>query len=472
MSLSIVAFVERTTRGSLRDRALPRAAIFDRILRGTDDHSVSRRLSLFTFAGRVASAALLYAMHVLLARWMGGFEYGVFALVWVGAVTLGMLACLGMNAAVLRFVPEYLAHGETPLLRGILTMSRLQGFAVATAVAGVGVLGLYVFGDRLASYTIAPLYLGAVMLPMLTVAEIQDGVARAFNWADLGLWPTFIARPLLILVAMGLALRFGASANAVTAMGAVVAATYVASIGQMAWLGRRLRAVVPGGPRRFAPGLWFAITLPIFAVEGFFFLLTNVDVLVVGALMPPDDVAVYFAAAKTLAIVHMVYFAVRAGSAARFSQYYASGDHARLASFVRDTMHWTFWPSLAVVAALVIVGQPMLTLFGPNFAAGYPLLFILSIGLLARASIGPAETLLMMAGEQRISAAIYGTAFFLNVILNFALIPALGLTGAAVATAAVLTGETVVLYFVAARRLGVRASIFSVLRSHAAAEAA
>ena len=37
----------------------------------------------------------------------------------------------------------------------------------------------------------------------------------------------------------------------------------------------------------------------------------------------------------------------------------------------------------------------------PDFVAGYPLMFILAIGLIARAAVGPAERLLNMLGEQR-----------------------------------------------------------------------
>src|SRR4029078_8656438 len=107
--------------------------------------------------------------------------------------------------------------------------------------------------------------------------------------------------------------------------------------------------------------------LPIFVVEGFFVLLTNVDIIIVGHLMTPDKVAVYFAAVKTMALVHFVYFSVRAGSAQRFSRYYVAGDTARLAAFVRDTLHWTFWPSVAMVALVLLVGRPLLALFGPSF---------------------------------------------------------------------------------------------------------
>ena len=122
--------------------------------------------------------------------------------------------------------------------------------------------------------------------------------------------------------------------------------------------------------------------------------------------MEPDQVAIYFAAVKTLALVHFVYFAVRAGGAQRFSQYYASGDRARLEAFVRDTLHWTFWPSLAMVVLLCSssAGRSS-SCSGRSFGSGYPLLYILSVGLLFRASIGPAESLLTMAGQQGICVA-------------------------------------------------------------------
>jgi O-antigen/teichoic acid export membrane protein len=462
--ISFVGAVERSLKGRLAERAQPFAARLDSILYDSDDRAVSQRIALVAFFIRVLSAFIAYVSQVLLARWMGDFEYGIFVVVWVGAVILGGLSCLGIQTAIVRFVPEYTERGESALLRGVLLGSRVHGFGAATFFAVIGGLGLYAFGDQFASYYLVPLYLGAVTLPMLAIAEIHEGMARGFSWADLGLWPTYIVRPILILIFMWLGVRWGYAPNAVTAMGATILGTYVTSIGQLIALDRRIRAVVPRGPRHYRPLIWIGVALPIFIVEGFFNLLTNVDIIIVGYFMEPASVAIYFAAVKTLALVHFVYFAVRAGGAQRFSQYYASGDHARLEAFTRDTLRWTFWPSLAMVILLLIVGKPLLLLFGATFGSGYPLIFILSIGLLARASIGPAESLLTMAGQQGICAAIYTATFVVNIALNVTLIPAFGLVGAATATTLALILETIALYYVTATRLGMRCSIFHALR--------
>ena len=77
-------------------------------------------------------------------------------------------------------------------------------------------------------------------------------------------------------------------------------------IAQLISLERRIRSVVPPGPRSYQPMVWVGIALPIFIVEGFFNLLTNVDIIIVGHFMDPDKVAVYFAAVKTLAAINSV----------------------------------------------------------------------------------------------------------------------------------------------------------------------
>ena len=106
-----------------------------------------------------------------------------------------------------------------------------------------------------------------------------------------------------------------------------------------------------------------------------------------------------------------------------------------------DAIRWTFWPSLALAVALLTLGRPILALFGQGFVDGYPLIFVMTVGLLARASVGPAERLLNMVGQQNVCAAIYCTAFAVNLTLCVILIPHFGLFGAAIATAtAVVAG--------------------------------
>ena len=188
--------------------------------------------------------------------------------------------------------------------------------------------------------------------------------------------------------------------------------------------------------------------------EAFYLLLTYVDILALENLRSPDDAAVYYAGARLLAIVAFVYFAISGATTHKFTEYHVSGDKARLAAFFAETVRWTFWPSLAICVLILALGKPLLGLFGAGFERGYPVMFILAVGMLARAAVGPAERLLNMLGERKQCALIYAAAFAINLVLCVILIPRIGIEGAGAATSAALVVESILLYFVAKRRLG------------------
>jgi O-antigen/teichoic acid export membrane protein len=157
---------------------------------------------------------------------------------------------------------------------------------------------------------------------------------------------------------------------------------------------------------------------------------------------------------KTVMLVSFIHFSVSAAVAHRYTALHVAGDRAELAAFVAKSVRWTFWPSVVATLVMLALGKPMLWLFGPDFVAGYVFMLILSVGLLARAAVGPAERLLNMLGQQRICAAVYAAALALNIGLCVALIPQHGGAGAAFATSAAIVLESVLLFVVARRRLG------------------
>ncbi len=459
MRFSAAMTAERLLPQRLALRARPYLARIDALLFTADDRGAAGRMSLIAFSIRIFNAVIAFVSQVLLARWMGSFEYGIFVLVWVTMIIVGNISCLGFHTSVIRFIPEYFERGKLAELRGILLTSRLFALAASTATAAIGMLGLWLFAPLLESYYVVPFYLGIICLPMIALSDVLQGISRANSWTLSALSPTYITRPILILVFMGGALIAGYEPCAENAIIAAILATYLTTIAQLIEVTTRLDHRLPAGPRRIVFGQWFAVSLPIFLVESFFFLLTNADVLMVGAFMQPDDVAVYFATVKTLALVHFVYFAVKAGVAQRYAQFTHS-DPEKLAAFARETVSWTFWPSLLMAAVVLALGKPMLMLFGPEFVSGYPLLFLLVAGVVARAAVGPAESLLTMSGNQNVCAAVYALTLIINVGLSILLIPAFGLWGAAVATALSMIFEAAALSFTVWRKLGIVMAIF------------
>jgi O-antigen/teichoic acid export membrane protein len=424
------------------------------------DHATAQRVAGSAFLIRIVGAGILFMSQIVLARWMGRFEFGIYVYAWSWVGFLGMLSALGVGSSAQRFIPEYRTRGDLDRLRGFLLGSHLlcvgNGVAVATIVLGT-VLAL---GHRIGGYYVVPFVLVSLTLSAFALSTLQDPVARSFNWIELALAPVFIAHPLIVVAVTGGFFLAGGAVGADTALATASAAFWVVVIVQMIVLDRRLNREVPPGPRRYELAHWIKTALPLAIVDSFFILLTYVDTLVLQAFVGPADVAIYYAATKTLALVNFIYFAVSVASAHRFSEYHAAGEHDKLAAFLAQAIRWTFWPSLALAALMLLLGKPILMLFGPGFADGYHLIVIMSVGLVARAAVGPAERLLNMIGQQKICAAIYGTAFAVNLALCLLLIPHLGLTGAAIATTSAVLTESTLLFLVAKRRLGLHVFIW------------
>lgn len=90
-------------------------------------------------------------------------------------------------------------------------------------------------------------------------------------------------------------------------------------------------------------------------------------------------------------------------------------------------------PILAVVLAdpRGVIGA----VYGAEYVEGTLPLAILTLGQLVNLGTGSSAYLLIMTGHQDTWLKISGSAFLLNLLLNWILIPVLGATGAAVATA-------------------------------------
>ena len=442
--------------GMPRGRLSPSELLFRLRALATDQshQSIAQRVAGAAFIMRVASAVLVYVSQVLFARWMGKFEFGVYVYVWTWLLLAGAFMPLGLSSTAQRFIPEYKAKGALARLRGFLVASRTIPIFLGLATLALSAVLLWALQDKVKPYYVLPLLLAATCLPVHGTSDVLGGIARSYNWVNVAIIPAYILRPLVILAAMAGVYFGGVPLTAVAAMMIAAGAYWLTTTGQFFAIRRALHREVPRGPCVYDLPLWLKTALPIFMVESFYFLLSYTDILVLDLFVGPEDVAVYYAATKTLAMVAFVYFSVAAATSHRFSEYHSTGQREKLEAFLHQSVRWVFWPSLAITILFLVFGKPLLNLFGAGFEHGYPWMFVLAIGLMARASVGPVERLLNMVGEQKLCAAIYAGTFALNLALCFILIPRLGPMGAAAATASAMVAESALLFLLAKKRLG------------------
>src|SRR3984885_11752506 len=162
------------------------------VLGGSSEASVTKRLAGTVFIIRVFSAGLAYLSQILLARWMGGSDYGIYVYVWTWVLLLGSMMDFGISASAQKIIPEYRTRGDHALLRGFLTGSRWMTFVVSAAVSATLAGIVRLLSPWLGAGEIVPLYIGCATLPAFVVANTQDGIARSHDWMRLGLMPQFV----------------------------------------------------------------------------------------------------------------------------------------------------------------------------------------------------------------------------------------------------------------------------------------
>ena len=424
--------------------------------KGKGVYAETQQIALSAFAIRLVSAACLYLSQAVLARWLGSSEFGIYIYAWTWVLLIGDLVHLSLGHVAQRFIPRYREAGTPGYLLGFLRGSQIIVLASSTAAALITALIAH-FSGRPDSFV---LQLAAAAIPAFALSVLFDGVARCYNWIGLALLPAYVVRPVLLLGFVAVFHAMGHSDDAVAGMLATLAACWIATLIQIFLANRWLAREIAPAPRTYEVGAWMGASLPTLLMWGFYIMLTSTDILVLQHFRSAEEVAHYFAAAKTLAIIAFANFAISAAAGHRFAQYHATCSTSMLQSLVRQCVRWVFWGSLAATLIILALGWPLLWLFGPGFVTAYPVMFVLAAGLLIRASIGPAERLLSLSGHQNACAVIYAAAFGLNIVLCFLLAGPFGGVGVAAATSTAILLESVLFYLASKRLMGITPFVF------------
>ncbi|WP_457104952.1 lipopolysaccharide biosynthesis protein [Methylobacterium sp. P5_C11] len=422
--------------------------------------SGSQRAALTVFAIRVGSAGFAYGSQVLAARLMGWEAYGIFASVWVWTAMLGHTLTLGLSQGACRFVPGDQAQGALDLARGYIRAGALVTGGAALSIAGLGAALLMLEPGLFGPAYRAPIAVALCVMPLFALQDYLEGVARSQNWVGLAIAPPYLLRQTLMMAGMVAAILLGAPPRAEVAMACMLLAATAATALQAALLAARLRRDLPAGPHRYRWRTWLGTSLPIAAIDlanaGF----TFVDVIVLGALVSPAEVGLYFAATRIQQFVAFVHYAVSAATLQRYSAAQAQANRFLLAELVRRQGRVTAAATLVVGGAILAVSPLLLAMFGPGLGTSVPILCILIAGSVGASLFGPGEDLLTMLGGERLCAGITAGSLVAAAGLCLALVPAFGTLGAAVAVAVVTVARAGLLARAAGRIHGLSTPVW------------
>ena len=425
------------------------------------DNLVMLTSALRVFVIRIIGAVATYGTTVVLARYLGAFEFGIYAFIMVIVAVLSLAFSFGFTSSGLRFLSDYISRKKNRRLAGFICSSLFLTLGLAVVGSLVSAIIVLMMGHAVQPYYVTPLLIGFLCVPIYTLMNQFETMARAFSWVQVAYIPGFILRPIFLILIILCFVLSGHSADATTALIAVGSASGLGMIGQGLIIASRTRRSLANIKPAFHSRHWISISFSFFKIDGFRLLLDNFDVILIAQFLDPQSVAIYFAVIRTSGLIAFVSFSILAQAVPKFSELFSQGDMPALQTYVSLIAQFLFWPSVVAALVVVIAGKHLLAFFGPDFVRGYPTMLIVLLGLIIRAATLSVEHLLNMTGHHRDTERVFRTMALMNIILNLIFIPVFGIIGAASATYFAIIGSNIWLHFLVSKRLGINASVLS-----------
>jgi len=412
------------------------------------------------FLVRALGIVIGYAGNVWLARWAGAEEFGLYAYAFTWMTVLAMVLPLGLNDAVLRLVPEYSSTEKWARVRGIVIASPFIVLLFGAMVAVGGILAFRLIPPLQSSIYANSMEIALLTAPMLGVLVLFEGTGRAFGSVVTAFTPRTLALPLFVLLAAFLLMRLAPPLSAGEILWATFFGALIVLLIQAVMIGISAPKQVRDAGTEMLLRSWLRISLPLFVVVACNLFLSYTDVIVIGALLQPDDVAVYHAASRTALLLWGAQMAVGVLAAPLIALLNAEGRRGEMAPMLESVIHWGFWPCAFGAVVLIAFAHHVMSLFGANFVAGTDVLIILVITQLACATAGPVQYMLTMTGRQDRCALIYAICCAGNLALCVVLVRMIGIEGAAVAKLIAFCLLTAWMVVEARRHTGLTSLIF------------
>lgn len=436
------------------------------------------------FFCRVAGAFITFISQILMARWMGAEQLGIYVYSFSIAMLLSTIASLGLPAASLQFISQYLASNKTSFINGYLRYSRkviafsslvvvlisciyLIIISISLNIIPLSIqengasLKIEMFIENSMSNYFMPVLIGILCIPVIAFFRFHDRVAHAFSWFTLSFLPSMTLRPLFFLIVLYSVWITTGGLTAKSAMIIQFIIIFVISILHLLRLRSKIKNRVNNNQYQYACSMWVRASIPLLLITVFTQYFPELSIIMIGGDLEPEKLAIFNASYRTALLIGFVSNSISAAIVPKASQFHASGDKEGLQYYIRKASQLNFLIATIGIIFFALYGKFILQLFGEQFISGYPSLLILAAAQLFLAGIGPVAILLNITGHQNQCLFAFGVSIIIGVILEYYLVQYYGLIGAGGMVFLVSVFWSIWLHFLVKRFLGIHSSIFS-----------
>jgi O-antigen/teichoic acid export membrane protein len=406
-----------------------------------------------SFLGQGLSKVLNYGTQVVLARFYGPAQLGLYVLGFSFVQVASILAQLGMDNGVVRYVAHYQATRDDSRVRGTILLACGLTLVLSVVLSGLMFFGAGFMAEALGQPSSKAVFRAfSVSIPFFAVMSIALWATQGFQTVKYVTYVRDILQPLINLVLIVAFYLVGAQI-----LGAITA--YILSMAAGAALALYyLKRIFPklldkGTPPRVETRALLGVSGPMMVSELARYMNFWAPVTVLGIFSSADAVGIYNAASRTAVLCGLVFLPFVGIFSPMVANLYQRGQLDDLRYLYKSVCRWVTTGSLAVVLLTVLLAKDIMAIFGEEFIAGWVVVAIIAGAQLFDNSAGPADRLLAMTGHQRIVMVSTLAYAGIGIGASFALVPLYSIVGAALAVAAATILLNAIILFFVWRRL-------------------
>ena len=395
---------------------------------------LSEGLSI-SILGKFGGRGIDLLIQVLLGNLLTSAAFGLYTIVSTLLRILGNIASIGLDKGVIRFGAHYWNTRSTGF-KDVVNQSSLLSLLSGGVLAGLLFLAApFIAEDIYKNPLLIPLIrAGSIYLIFFSAARVISNASRVAKNFSLSVFGFEFGFPAVELMLIGIFILVGISAaNAVWAKVVAISASFLLSAVFLVSILRKAD-LKPDNKVNLGKSL-LLYSFPVSLAGIFFNTLLSSDRLILGYYLSESEVGIYQAVNQFpsffllfLSAVNLVFFPL-------IGDLLDKKDHQELENLFKAAIRYGVYVSTPVLVFLLVFPAEVITVFFPDdFVLGVPALQILALAQFINVSTGSVGPLLILSNHQGKWLAANMIGFFVGVMLNFLLIPPLGLTGSAIGT--------------------------------------
>ncbi|NPE28862.1 flippase [Methanococcoides sp. SA1] len=402
-----------------------------------------------TFVASAVTMLLAFPITVLLGRYLGADELGLYRMVnTIFGITM-LFVTIGIPVAVTKYVAEFRDNDEK--IQQIVS----SGVITSAVVGIVSFLLMYSAAGILADIFDMPrlfdlIRILAFVFPFSVVNTMLLGLLNGLREMNKNAWVTMVKSALLLMVTFLLIFRYGVE-------GAVLGIVLSSVITTMLLIVIQKRFRISWDNYLATTRMMISFGSKTLLANAVNLVNYQADILMIGYFLTEKDVGIYSVAVMFAKLIWILPDSIQRITFPQISEYHAKKMHESIKVVVDMCMKYSCLFLIFCSTFFFFFGHYIVELiFGAEFEQAIAPLNILLIGIVFYGITKSVGSIFASIGEIDLVYKIPIISAIANLILNAALIPVYGIKGGAIATSISLLISTILMLYFMKRLVDIR----------------